>query len=256
MSRVADAFKKKAFIGFITAGDPSLDKTYEYILEMARAGVSLIEIGIPFSDPTAEGEVIERADLRALNNGMKTSMVFDLVKRLREKIDTPLVFMTYANPVFNYGYEEFFKRSREVGLDGIIIPDISFEESEEIKPISKKYGIEYISLIAPTSRDRIKMIAKAATGFIYLVSSLGTTGVRNDFSFDLKSIVKEIKKVTNVPVAIGFGISTPEQAHEFTSFADGCIVGSRIVKIVEEHGDNASNEVYNYCKKMVEAVNQ
>lgn len=254
MSRIKDAFKNKAFIGFITAGDPSIDKTYEYILKMAEAGVSLIEIGIPFSDPTAEGEVIEKADLRALSNGMKTSMVFDLVKKLRKEIDTPLVFMTYANPVFHYGYDEFFKKCKEVGIDGIIIPDISFEESYEPKNYAKKYGIDFISLIAPTSSNRIKMIAKEAEGFIYLVSSLGTTGVRSEIKTDLKSIVKEIKEVTDVPVAIGFGISKPEQVKEFTKYADGCIVGSRIVRIVEEKGIDAADEIYEYCKSMVNAL--
>lgn len=256
MNRISNAFKDKAFIGFLTAGDPTLDKTYEYILEMERAGSSLIEIGIPFSDPIAEGPTIQNANVRALKNHVHTDNVFDLVKRVREVSSIPLCFMTYLNVVFHYGYEKFFSRCKEVGIDGIIIPDLPYEECKEVKDVCSKYDVTLISMIAPTSKDRVEMIAKEADGFIYLVSSMGVTGTRdnNNFSNNLDEIVKHIRSVTDTKVALGFGINTPEQVKKFSSICDGVIVGSAIVNIIGEYGDNANEPLYEYIKSLSDAL--
>ena len=257
MSKIKNAFKDdKAFIGFLTAGDPTPEKTIEYILEMDKAGADLIEIGIPFSDPVAEGPVIQEANIRALNNNTHTDTVFKIVEKVREKTQVPLVFLTYINPVFYYGYEKFFKKSKKLGIDGIIIPDLPFEEKDEIRKYADKYNIDIISLIAPTSKERIKMIAKDATGFIYVVSSLGVTGIRSEIKTDLKSIISIIKEVTDVPTAVGFGINTTEQAKNISKISDGVIVGSAIVKIIAEHGENAGKHIAEYVKSMKKAVSQ
>ncbi len=247
---------KKSFVPFITAGDPSLDKTEEFIIKMAEAGAGLIEIGIPFSDPIAEGPVIMDANVRALSNpdGCTTDQVFEMVERVSKKVDVPMVFLTYLNPVYVYGPERFCNRCKEVGISGIIIPDMPYEEKEEILPAAKAAGIDVISMIAPTSKDRIQMIAKEATGYIYVVSSLGVTGVRSEITTDLGEIVKQIREVTDTPACIGFGISTPKQADKYARVADGVIVGSAIVKIVAEHGADAGPYIYEYVKKMVETV--
>lgn len=256
MSSFKNIFNKKAFIGFITAGDPNIESTEIFIDKMIEAGTALIEIGIPFSDPIAEGSVITKADIRALKSKTTTDKIFDMIKNVRKKHPTfPLVFMTYANPVFSYGYDKFFKRAEELNMQGIIIPDMPFEEKEEVYQVAKKYNQEVISLIAPTSQDRIKNIAKNASGFIYLVSSMGVTGMRNEFNFDLDSMVKEIKKYTDIPVAIGFGISNPEQAKKMASISDGVIIGSAIVRIVEQYGENAAPYIYDFCKSIVDAIN-
>ena len=256
MSSFKNIFNKKAFIGFITAGDPNIESTEIFIDKMIEAGTALIEIGIPFSDPIAEGSVITKADIRALKSKTTTDKIFNMIKNVRKKHPTfPLVFMTYANPVFSYGYDKFFKKAEELNMQGIIIPDMPFEEKEEVYQIAKKYNQEVISLIAPTSQDRIKNIAKNASGFIYLVSSMGVTGMRNEFNFDLDSMVKEIKKYTDIPVAIGFGISNPEQAKKMASISDGVIIGSAIVRIVEQYGENAAPYIYDFCKSIVDAIN-
>ncbi len=256
MSSFKEVFNKKAFIAFITAGDPDLESTEVFIDKMIASGVSLIEIGIPFSDPIAEGSVITKADIRALASGTTTDKIFDMIKRVRVKhLDFPMVFMTYLNPVFSYGYERFFKKSKELNMLGIIIPDCPFEEKNEVVKYASKYDQAVISLIAPTSENRIKMIASDADGFIYLVSSLGVTGMRSEFKFDLKEMVDEIKKYTDVPVAIGFGISNPDAVKKMCAISDGAIVGSAIVRIVEEHGKDAGDYIYDFCKKMVEAAN-
>ena len=256
MNKFNEIFNKKAFIAFITAGDPNLKSTEEFIDKMINAGVSLIEIGIPFSDPIAEGSVITKADIRALKSGTTTDKIFDMLKNVRKKHpDFPMVFMTYLNPVFSYGYDRFFKKSKDLNMLGIIIPDMPYEEKKEAEKIASKYDQAVISLIAPTSENRIKMIASDAKGFIYLVSSLGVTGMRSEFKFDLKEIVDEIKKYTNVPVAIGFGISNPDAVKKMCAISDGAIVGSAIVRIVEEHGEKAGDYIYNFCKSMVEAAN-
>lgn len=254
LSKVFDTPNKKAFIGFITAGDPTADCTVKYILEMERAGADLVEIGIPFSDPTAEGVVIQDANIRALRGGMTTDGAFDIVRRVREKSNLPLAFMTYANPVFHYGYDKFFARCEELGVDAIIIPDMPYEEKTEMEGPANAHNVAVISMIAPTSEERIQMIAKEAKGFIYVVSSLGVTGVRSEIKTDLGSIVESIRKVTDVPCAIGFGISTPEQAAKMAAVSDGAIVGSAIVKIVAKNGENAADEIYSYVKSMKDAV--
>jgi tryptophan synthase alpha chain len=253
MSRIKKAFdNKKAFIGFVTAGDPSLDKTEEFILDMERAGASLIEIGIPFSDPIAEGAVIQEANIRALNAGCTTKKVFDMVASLRTKTEIPLVFLTYLNPIFKYGCERFCKRCKEVGIDGLIIPDMPYEEKGEMEEVAAKYSVDLVSLIAPTSASRIEMIAKEAQGFIYVVSSMGVTGVRSDIKTNVTDIVKSIRKVTNTPVAIGFGIHTKEQVRKYFEEADGVIIGSAIVKIIEQYGDKAGEKIYEYIHGLLD----
>lgn len=256
LSKAFDTPNKKAFIGFLTAGDPTADCTVNYILEMERAGADLIEIGIPFSDPTAEGVVIQDANIRALKNGMTTDGAFDIVRRVREKSQIPLAFMTYANPVFHYGYDKFFTRCEELGVDAIIIPDMPFEEKAEMEEPANAHNVAVISMIAPTSESRIQAIASEAKGFIYVVSSMGVTGVRSEIRTDLGAIVESIRKVTDVPCAIGFGISTPEQAKKMAAVSDGAIVGSAIVKIIAKYGTEAAPELYNYVKSMKSAVSE
>lgn len=252
MNRIKNAFEnKKAFIGFLTAGDPSLDKTEEFILEMERAGAALVEIGIPFSDPIAEGPVIQEANIRALSAGCTTDKVFDMIASLRKKTDIPLVFLTYLNPIFKYGSERFCKRCKEVGIDGLIIPDMPYEEKEELASIAAKYTVDLISLIAPTSASRIEMIAKEAQGFIYVVSSMGVTGVRSDIKTNVTEIVESIRKVTDTPVAIGFGIHTREQVREYFKEADGAIIGSAIVKIIAQYGNEAGEKIYEYVQELL-----
>ena len=255
MNRIASAFQSgTAFIAFLTAGDPNLAKTEEYILAMAEAGADLIEIGIPFSDPVAEGEVIQRATLRALASGTTPDKIFALVRRVRAKTDVPLVFLTYMNPVFNYGTDRFFAACKESGVDGVILPDLPFEEREEVEPAAQKYGVARISLIAPSSAQRIGRIARQAEGFVYCVSSLGVTGVRQEIRTDVASLVAAIRREAKVPVAVGFGIATPEQAGEIGSVADGVIVGSAIVKLIEQHGENAAQPLADYVRAMKAAV--
>ena len=254
MNRVCSAFKnKKAFIGFLTAGDPDIACSKEFILEMEKAGADLVEIGIPFSDPIAEGKVIEAANTRALSCGTTTDTVFELVRSLRKSSQIPLVLLTYLNPVFRYGYGKFFERCNSSGVDGIIIPDLPHEEKDELKEHARKNDVKIISLIAPTSKERIKRIAESSSGFIYLVSSMGVTGVRDSIDTDLETIVKDIRAVTDTPVAIGFGVSTPEQAKSLGGLSDGVIVGSAIVKIIERHGKNAAPYLYEYVKSMKSA---
>ncbi|MBP3718091.1 MAG: tryptophan synthase subunit alpha [Eubacterium sp.] len=251
MSNIYKAFEnKKAFIAFLTAGDPDFETSVRNFKAVAEAGADLIEIGIPFSDPIAEGPVIQEADIRALEAGMTTDKIFELLKEVRKDVDIPIVFMTYANPVFHYGADRFFKNASEAGADGIIIPDCPFEERHEFDEVAAKYGMDFISMIAPTSEDRIKEIASQAKGFIYVVSSLGVTGVRSEIKTDLESIVKLIKEATDTPAAIGFGISTPEQAAKMSKVADGVIVGSAMVRIVASEGVNAPEKLAEYVREM------
>lgn len=255
MSRISEAFAHgKAFIPFITCGDPDLDTTKEIVLSMAANGADLIELGIPFSDPTAEGPVIQDANLRALSGGVTTDKIFDMVKQLRQKISIPMVFMTYANVIFSYGAEKFIGICAEIGIDGLILPDLPFEEKEEFDDICQKYGVDLISLIAPTSDNRIAMIASKAQGFIYIVSSLGVTGVRSEIKTDIPAIVKLVRESTSVPCAVGFGISTPEQAAKMASISDGAIVGSAIIKLVAQYGKAAAAPVGEYVKNMKDAL--
>lgn len=253
--KIADAFRNgKAFIPFITAGDPDLASTERFVLAMAEAGADLIEIGIPFSDPIAEGVVIQEADIRALRSGTTTEKVFEMVKSLRQKTDIPLVFMTYLNIVFYYGYDQFFIRCAEVGISGIIIPDLPYEEKNECAGIAAEHQVEIVSMIAPTSRERIQTIASDAEGFLYVVSSMGVTGVRQKITTDLKTIIGQIREVTSLPAAIGFGISTPGQASDMAAISDGAIVGSAIVRLVAEYGREAEDPVREYVRQMAGAV--
>lgn len=251
MSNIKKAFEQgKAFVAFITCGDPDLETTAAAVRAAVANGADLIELGIPFSDPTAEGPVIQGANIRALSGGVTTDKVFDLVRDLRTDITVPMVFMTYANVVFSYGTETFISTCKEIGIDGLILPDIPYEEKEEFLPICHKYDVELISLIAPTSENRISMIAKEAEGFLYIVSSLGVTGTRSEIKTDLKSIVDVVRQNTDIPCAIGFGISTPEQAGKMAAISDGAIVGSAIVKLIEKYGKESPKYVGEYVKAM------
>jgi len=255
MIKISKAFEnKKAFIAYLMGGDPCLSKTGEYILAMQDAGADLVEIGIPFSDPIAEGEVIQRANLRALNQGVTLDGIFDMLMEIKSKITIPLVFLTYLNPVLYYGPGAFFKRCRDSGVSGIIVPDMPFEEQGELAAYAEKFGVEIITLVAPTSHERIDKIASSAKGFIYLVSSMGTTGVRSKITTDITKIVSRIRKASDIPVAVGFGIATRQQAAECAGASDGAIVGSAIVKIIEEYGDNAAKPLYDYVKDMKAGV--
>ena len=259
MSKIADAFAKgKAFIPFITCGDPDLETTKEIVRSMAANGADLIELGIPFSDPTAEGPVIQGANLRALKNGVTTDQIFDMVRELRtdsaNPVSLPMVFMTYANVVFSYDAEKFIRTCQEIGIDGLILPDLPFEEKGEFDEICRKYDIDLISLIAPTSENRVAMIAKEAKGFIYIVSSLGVTGVRSEIKTNIASLVKLVRENASVPCAVGFGISTPEQAAKMAGISDGAIVGSAIIKLVAQYGKDAAGAVGEYVRKMKDAI--
>ena len=258
MSKIKDAFTKgKAFIPFISAGDHGIENTERYIRIMVKAGADMVEIGIPFSDPTAEGPVIQEASTRALSTGVKINDIFNMVRRLRtgdDAVTIPLVFMTYLNPIYVFGREKFFTLCEEVEISGVIVPDMPFEEKSELASVAHKHGVEVVSLIAPTSENRIEMIAKDAEGFVYCVSSLGVTGMRSEIKTDIKSIVEMIRKYTDIPVAVGFGISKPEQAEAMARVSDGAIVGSAIVKIVAEHGEHADLALFDYVQSMKQAV--
>ena len=255
MSNLAKAFAQgKAFIAFITCGDPDLETTAASVRAAVENGADLIELGIPFSDPTAEGPVIQGANLRALQGGVTTDRIFAFVKELRRDVNVPMVFMTYANVVFSYGAERFISTCGEIGIDGLILPDLPYEGKEEFLPICHQYGVDLVSLIAPTSENRIAMIAKEAEGFLYIVSSLGVTGMRSEIKTDLSDIVEVVRQNTSVPCAIGFGISTPEQAKKMADLSDGVIVGSAIVKLLEKHGRAAPEHIGAYVKAMKDAL--
>jgi tryptophan synthase alpha chain len=251
MHKIAQAFQSgKAFIAYLMAGDPDLATSAEYILTAQEAGADLIEIGIPFSDPIAEGEVIQAASVRALAAGTKLEDIFEMVASIRDRMNVPMVFMTYLNPVFVYGYDRFFAKCAAIGISGIIIPDLPFEEQGEAKEIAKTYGVEVVTLIAPTSEKRVAHIARNAEGFLYLVSSMGVTGERGEISTDLSPLVAAIRKATDIPIAIGFGISTPKQAQRYAALADGVIVGSAIVRLIGQHGKQAGEPLYAYIRGM------
>ena len=255
MSNICHAFEnEKAFIAFITCGDPDLETTAAAVRAAAANGADLIELGIPFSDPTAEGPVIQGANIRALQGGVTTDKIFDLVRELRRDVTIPMVFMTYANVVFSYGAERFLSACRDIGIDGLILPDVPYEEKEEFLPQCRQYGIDLISLIAPTSHNRVAMIAREAEGFLYIVSSLGVTGTREEIRTDLASIVEVVRQNTQIPCAIGFDISTPEQARQMAGLSDGVIVGSAIIKILEKYGTQAPPYIGEYVKSMKEAI--
>lgn len=260
MIEISKAFDHgKAFIGFVTCGDPDLETTGKVIREMVAAGADLIELGVPFSDPTAEGPVIMDADERALAAGVTTDMVLDFAKEISSEIPVPMVVMTYANVVYAYGgksgnTDAFCRKCAESGISGLILPDVPFEEKQDFEPFCDKYGMALISMVAPTSKGRIGLIAGEAKGFIYIVSSLGVTGARSSISTDIAPVVAEIRRHTDLPCAIGFGISTPEQCREMASVADGAIVGSGIVKIVAEHGKDSAGPVGKFVRSMKDAI--
>ena len=255
MSNIARAFENgKAFIGFVTGGDPDIETSAGFVLEMVRAGADLVEIGVPFSDPIAEGPVIQAANIRALEAGTTLEKLFALVEGVRKQTAVPLVFLTYINPVFRCGYDRFFRRCQETGVDGVIIPDLPFEEQDEVRAAALRHGVDLISLIAPTSHERAAEIARNATGFLYLVSSLGVTGIRGDINAGLAGMIARVRSATDLPAAVGFGIHTPAQAKEIARIADGVIVGSAIVKIVAEHGGKAGPHIYRYVKEMKDAI--
>ena len=257
MSRINEAFQRrngKAFIPFITCGDPDLATTAKAVRAMAAAGADLIELGIPFSDPTAEGPVIQEASNRALKAGTTTDKIFDLVRDLRRDVHIPMVFMTYANVVFSYGSEKFIAAAAEAGMDGLILPDVPYEEKEEFDSLCRQYGLDLISLIAPTSEQRIAMIAKEASGFIYIVSSLGVTGTRSEIKTDISAMVDLIRQNTSLPCAVGFGIATPQQAAAMAKVSDGAIVGSAIIKLLAQYGPAAVPYIEAFVRDMAQAV--
>jgi tryptophan synthase alpha chain len=257
MSKIADAFKnKKAFIPFITGGDPDIATTEKLITALAENGADLIEIGIPFSDPVAEGPVIQAADERALSEGCTVDKLFDMVSRVSGKVNIPLLFMTYYNPIFAYGAERFCENCKTAGIAGLIVPDLPFEESEELRVFTEKSGLDLISLIAPTSNERIKMIAEKAEGFLYCVSSLGVTGVRENLGNSSEEMIKAVREVSDIPCAVGFGISSPQTAAAAAKYSDGVIVGSAIVKIVADYGRECVPEVARFAKAIKEKIEE
>ncbi|HAX39848.1 MAG TPA: tryptophan synthase subunit alpha [Clostridiales bacterium] len=256
MSNIQKAFQHgKAFIAFVTCGDPDLETSARLVREMAAAGADIIELGIPFSDPTAEGPVIQAANARALDGGVTTDQIFALVREVRKDVSVPLAIMTYANVVFSYGIERFLANAANVGLDGLILPDVPFEEKLEFAPACRRAGIDFISLVAPTSRERIQMIAAEAEGFVYCVSSLGVTGERSSITTDLDAMVRLVREANpTVPCAVGFGISTPEQARQIAQLADGVIVGSAIVRMVGDGGRDCVADIGRYVRRMKQAI--
>ena len=255
MSNIAKAFDHgKAFVAFITCGDPDLGTTAACVRAAVNGGADLIELGIPFSDPTAEGPVIQGANERALRGGVTTDKIFEMVKELRRDVSAPMVFMTYANVVYSYGIDRFCDQCAAAGIDGMILPDVPFEEKEEFAPACRQRGLSFISLIAPTSENRIAMIAREAEGFLYIVSSMGVTGVRSEITSDIGAMVKLVRENASIPCAVGFGISTPAQAKQMADLSDGAIVGSAIVRLIAERGANAPDYVYEYVISMKEGM--
>lgn len=247
---IAKAFSRRAFIPFITCGDPDIETSERLVRAMASAGADLIELGIPFSDPIAEGPVIQGADVRALSGGVTTDDIFDMADRVRSDLDVPMLVMTYLNPIFVYGADRFMERCARAGICAVIVPDMPFEEKGDLQECCRRYGVKLVSMIAPTSEDRISRIASEAEGFLYVVSSMGVTGVRSSFSTNLEDMVAAVRRSTDIPCAIGFGISTPEQARMMTDFADGAIVGSAIVRIIAEHGRDSVPYVEDFVRSM------
>lgn len=256
MSNLQEAFQnKKAFIPFLVADDPDFDTTVQSVITLAENGADIVELGIPFSDPVADGPVIQAADLRAFKAGVDTKTVFEIVEKVRETCDVPIVFLTYTNIPFKYGYEKFCQKCHSLNISGLVIPDLPLEEQGEIRPAAEKYGIDLIPLIAPTSGDRVEMLAEHATGFIYVVSSLGVTGVRDDIAKQqLAETIKRVRKVTDVPTAIGFGIHSPEQAELLAEVSDGIIIGSAVVRIVDAGGDDLQEKLAEYARSIKEAI--
>lgn len=245
---------RKAFIPFVTCGDPDLETTGRVVRALAKAGADLVELGIPFSDPTAEGPVIQAANARALAGGVTTDDIFAFAAELRREVGVPLAFMTYANVVFAQGPGRFAARCAEAGVGGLILPDVPFEEKAEFDAACREHGVDLVSMVAPTSEHRVAAIAREARGFLYVVSSLGVTGERSSITTDLGGILRTVRSASKVPAAIGFGISTPEQAAAMAGLADGAIVGSAIVRLLAERGRAAPEAVGEFAGRLAAAV--
>jgi len=259
MNRIDNLFRKlkkkrkKAFIAYITAGDPTLKKTERIVVELEKSGVDLIELGIPFSDPLADGPTIQKASERAISGGANIRSIFKMARSLRKKVRLPLVFMTYYNLVFHHGIKKFIKDSKKIGVDGVIIPDLPPEESKDLIHIAKKNNFSTIFLAAPTStKKRLKDIAKKSKGFIYYVSLTGVTGARERLPKDILTNVHRLKRITKKPVCVGFGISNPRQARNISHLADGIIVGSAIIKVIEKNAN--SKDLYKEVSKFVKSL--
>lgn len=246
----------KALITFITAGDPDIETTYDIVLTLEEAGSDIIELGIPYSDPLADGPTIQASSQRALNKGVKIPDIMKIVEKIRLKSDIPLVYLVYYNSIFKYGIQKFLKESKDVGIDGLIIPDLPIEERKDILEEADKYDIYLIPLVAPTSKERIKLITQNGKGFVYCVSITGVTGAREDIETDIEEYMKMVSQYTNMPKAIGFGISTPEMAKKLKDFSDGIIVGSALVERIAK-GYNKSEmlqEVKNFVSSLKEVL--
>lgn len=253
MSNIKSAFENgKAFIVFITCGDPDFETTAAAVRAAAENGADLVELGIPFSDPTAEGPVIQEANIRALKNGVTTDKIFKFVEKLRCDVKLPMVFKTYANVVFSYGAERFVSSCRNIDIDGLVLPDIPFEEKEEFQNVCHNYGLDLISLIAPAPDNRIAMIAKEAEGFVYLTPSLEAAG--SGINTDPASVIRIVRSNTDIPCAIGFDMTLPEQICKIADISDGAIAGSAIVRLLEKYGKDAPGYVGEYVKSMKAAL--
>jgi len=250
--------KRKALITYISAGDPSLDKTMELVLTMEKAGADIMELGIPYSDPLADGPVIQRASIRALSKGINIDYIFSMVLNLRCKTEIPLVFLIYYNTIFSYGIEEFLNRCKECGIDGLIIPDLPLEERKILNEMMKDYPIDLIALVAPTSNNRIKEIVEGSSGFIYCISSKGVTGTRETFDEELKAFMEDVRRYSKIPLAIGFGISDEKSVRNLKDLADGLIVGSAIIKQIEKGIElgNIEGRVFEFVKSLREAIDE
>lgn len=245
---------EKALIPFVTAGDPDLGTTEKLVPAMVGAGADLVEIGVPFSDPVAEGPTIQKASRRALDAGTTLAGIFGLVGRLRERTEAPLLLMLYLNSIYRFGKERFFSLCNEKGVDGVIVPDMPYEEKDEIEPVASEHNVVSVRLVAPTSHGRVRMIASGAKGFLYCVSSTGVTGTRKSFDTDLDAFFGTVCRYAEIPCAVGFGISNPEQAEAMASYCDGAIVGSAIVKLVGQYGKDAVPHVAEFVKSLKDAV--
>lgn len=262
MNRIKQTFdalkreNRKALITFITAGDPTIETTKKLVIEMEKRGANIIELGIPYSDPIAEGPVIQAANSRALKNNLRLKDIMAAAAEIRKEVSVPLIYLLYFNSILQYGIEKFLRDCVNSGVDGLIIPDLPYEEKNEIADSASKYNIDIISMVSPTSKDRIEKIAKDAKGFLYCVSSLGVTGVRNNFDTDFAEFFGHIDRYANVPKAVGFGISTGEQIRNLRRFCDGIIIGSAIVKKVEESSceEDAVEKVGEYVQAMRNAL--
>lgn len=262
MNRIDEKFQllkeknEKAMIPFVTAGDPDLDTTIELVLAMEEAGADIIELGIPYSDPLADGVIIQQSSTRALNNGAKITKIMDIVKEIRKKTEVPLVYLVYYNSVFKYGIEKFIEECSSVGIDGIIIPDLPIEERKDIIEVADNYGVYLIPLVAPTSKERIKSIVNNGKGFVYCVSTNGVTGVRQELSTNIEEYMNVVAQYTDLPKAIGFGVSGPEMARELKDYCDGVIVGSAIVRKVAEakDGEEAAENVRKFIYEIKNAL--